>query len=174
MAQLGMAFDPNTVPKDDLMPEGVWITMQVVASSVEATKAGDGQILVLRMQALDGPMGKVHFERLNIFNKNATAQGIAQRSLRNLCDSIGHVGVLADSDVLHGKPFQAKFKTQAASGGYDARSQVSAYQAVGGAAPTASFVGGQQPQTVVTSATQPAQQPAPQPAVRPAGTPWGR
>lgn len=173
MAQLGMAFDPNAVPKDDLMPEGVWITMQVVASSVEATKAGDGQILVLRMQALDGPIpGRVHFERLNIINKNATAQGIAQRALRNLCDSIGHVGMLADSDVLHGKPFQAKFKTQAASGGYDARSQVSAYQAVGGVAP-ASFAG-QQPQTVVTPAAQPAQQPAPQPAARPAGTPWGR
>ncbi|TXH47791.1 MAG: DUF669 domain-containing protein [Desulfurellales bacterium] len=168
MAQLGMVFDPNTVPKDDLMPEGVWITMQIVASSVDPTKKGDGQILVLRMQAIDGPIpGKVHFERLNIINANATAQSIAQRALKDLCDAVGHVGVLTNSEALHGKPFQAKFKTRPADSGYAAQSQVSAYQAISGFAPHVP------PQAYAAASPQPAAQAAP-PAARPGGMPWGR
>lgn len=110
MAQLGSTFDSSTVPEgSDYSPLPVGdYRVEIVASELRATKAGDGQYLLLEMQILDGDYsGRRIWDRLNLWNSNSTTVEIAQRTLASICRAVG-VPSINDSEELHLRPFIAK------------------------------------------------------------------
>jgi Protein of unknown function (DUF669) len=163
MAQLGQAFDPNSVEPNqfDDLPVGEYIA-QIVESSVEATKTGTGMLLKLTWQVVDGQYENRKFwQQINFQNQSAQAQLIGQQQLKSICDSIGYTQHVEDSEVLHYQPCRVRLGMGKANGNYPARVEVKKVsplqaQPPAGKAPTA------QPQPGATT------QPQPQAAARPA------
>ncbi len=167
MAQLGGTFDASQVDPNqphETLPPGDY-RMQIIASEMRVTKAGNGQYLWLEMEVLDGAMaGKKVFDRLNLVNPNRQAEEIAQRTLSAICHAVGRMQV-ADSEELHFKPMLVKVVVD--KEGYN---QIKGYKAASNA-PTASGQGFQaQANRYAAQQAQPAQyQPQPatqQPAVQ--------
>jgi hypothetical protein len=81
----------------------------VVESDVRDNKKGTGKVLVLKYQITDGQqVGNTLTDNLNIQNPSEVSQKIGLSQLKHICDAIGFVGVLKDSNQLHGKPFAVK------------------------------------------------------------------
>ena len=110
MAFLGGTFDANNVAPAapiEILPPGDY-PVQIVQSEMRDTKSGDGQMLWLEMEIIDGPArGRKLWDRLNLVNQNAQAVEIAQRTLSAICHAIGKLQV-SDSVELHLKPMLAK------------------------------------------------------------------
>ena len=110
MAQLNTAFDVEDVDDEDVLPAGDY-PMRITHSEEGPTKNGRGRILTLTMKVEDGPYkGRMHWERLNYVNQNATAQNIAGRTLKKIMTATGVPSPLGNSDDLHNKPFIATLK----------------------------------------------------------------
>lgn len=182
MADLGDTFDPNSVPEDersfDPVPPGDYLC-QVVESDVVKTKHGDGEVLKLTIDIIDGPYAdRKVFENLNIRNPSAEAQRIAQRALADLCLATGVHG-LRNSEELHFKPFVARLKVEPAKDGFDAKNKVSRYKPRPGAAPAAQTQARptSEPSAAArpTSTAQPSEAARPSaPAASPSRRPWDR
>jgi hypothetical protein len=162
MAQLGGTFDASQVDPNqphETLPPGDY-RVQIIASEMRVTKAGNGQYLWLEMDVLDGAMaGKKLFDRLNLVNPNRQAEEIAQRTLSAICHAVGRMQV-ADSEELHFKPMVVKVMVD--KEGYN---QIKGYKAVSNT-PTASGHGFQsQTNRYAAQQTQPAQH-QPQPATQ--------
>jgi hypothetical protein len=113
MAKIEQGFSPADVPENayPTIPAGIY-KLQVVESSIEPTKSGSGDMLVLIVEVIDGiHAGHKITDRLNIRNQNPDAQRIAQRALADLCLSLGILD-LSDSEQLHFKPFTAKVRIE--------------------------------------------------------------
>jgi hypothetical protein len=140
MADLGQIFDPAEVPEDnrsfDPLPMGDYLC-QILESDVVKTKAGDGEILKLTLEVVDGPYERRRiFETLNIRNPNPNAQAIAQRALADLCQACG-LGVIRDSEELHFKPFLARVAIETdKTGQYEPKNRVKRYKPARGTPPT--------------------------------------
>lgn len=136
MAQLG-TFNPDAVEDNrgdfEPLPPGMY-TAQIIASELAATKSGSGQMLKLTLEIVEGPAARRQvWDNLNIVNGNAQAQEIAQRTLKRICNAVGHVGVLTDSDGLHFKPMRVRLAIEEdRSGQYGPRNAVKAYEPMGG------------------------------------------
>lgn len=118
------------------VPAG-WYNVMIDESSVEPTKNGEGTLLKLRLNVIDGDCAnRKIFARLNIRNQNPVAQEIAQQQLSAICHATGTIRV-QDSQELHGKPFQVRVTVKAADQekGYDAQNEVKGFKPVEGAAP---------------------------------------
>lgn len=133
MAQLATKFDAtahDTEQKDyEELPNGIY-ELEVEASDVVPTKAGDGTILKTTMVVLrpeDYAKRKL-FNNYNLENKNAQAQEIGQRQFASLCRAIG-VQEVSDSEDLHFKAFTAKIGLGKPSkdGQYPARAEIKTY-----------------------------------------------
>lgn len=168
MANLGGTFDATQVQPQEaftVIPAGKY-KAQVVASEIRATNNGAGQYLWFEMEILDGEQqGRKLWDRLNLWNDNATAVEIAQRTLSAMCHAAGQLHV-ADSDELHFKPMIVTVRVRPAGPGkdgkqYDASNEIRGYEAVNGAAPAA-------------PTHQAAPAPAPAPAPSAAAMPWKR
>jgi hypothetical protein len=165
MVDLGQIFDPSEIPEDsrggfEPLPAGDYLC-QILESDVAKTKAGDGEILKLTLEVVDGPYERRRiFENLNIRNPNPNAQGIAQRALADLCQACG-LGIIRDSEELHFKPFVAKVAIETdKTGQYEPKNRVKRFKPARGAPPT-----GKAGPTPV--------QPISQPQAKPS-RPWGR
>jgi hypothetical protein len=91
-----------------VIPPGTYNVI-IVESDVADTKAGTGKILKLKYQIIDGAnVGDTIADNINIINPSEVAQKIGQSQLKNICDAIGHKGLLKDSTQLHGKPLAVK------------------------------------------------------------------
>jgi len=116
MTALPQTFNPNEIPEDDRnfdpIPAGTY-KLQVTESKLEEARSGEGnQILTLTLEVLDGPyQNRKIWDRLNIINKNQTAQQIAQRALADLCLACG-LNSIKDTEELHFKPFTARVTIQ--------------------------------------------------------------
>jgi hypothetical protein len=137
MADLGNTFDPNDIPEDDRsfepMPAGDYVC-QIIDSEIVQTRSG-GDMLKLTIEVIEGSFAnRKVWDNMNIRNANAQAQGIAQRSLADLCTAVG-AGAIRDTEELHFKPFVATLKIDPAKDGYDAKNAVKRYRARGGQAP---------------------------------------
>lgn len=140
MASLGESIDvDNIVPERgdfEPLPAGPYM-VQVVESDVVETKAGDGLILKLTMEVMDGPSeNRKIWANLNFKNRNATAQRIAQEQIKQICDAVGFTGQLTDSEVLHYKPLRVQL-TIRKDAEYGDRNEVKRYSALNGNAPPA-------------------------------------
>lgn len=142
MAFLGNTFDPSEAPQDDRsfepMPAGDYVVQIVDSEIVQTSKGGD--MLKLTMEVIEGPFSdppRKVWDNLNIRNANATAQGIAHRTLADICAACG-IGPIQDSDDLHFKPIVATLKIEpertVGDKTYDARNGVKRYKARNGAA----------------------------------------
>lgn len=140
MADLGEIFDPAEVPEDsrggfEPLPVGNY-TCQVIDSSVVRTKAGDGEILKLTLEVMEGPYERRRiFENLNYHNPNPVAQSIAQSALAKLCNATG-VGPTRESEDLHFKPFVAYVEIEHdKTGQYPPKNRVKNYKEANAAPP---------------------------------------
>jgi hypothetical protein len=117
----------------ELLPPGRYVA-QIVQSEMQPTKAGDGQLLKLVFEVLEGPSARRKiFDQLNLVNRNEQTVEIAQRTLSAICHAVGQVHV-SDSEQLHFKPLIVTLKVQPAGndkyGVYrEARNKVSGYSA---------------------------------------------
>lgn len=114
MASLDGGFNAQEVEPSqgfDVLPAGEY-RVCVVGSEMKPTKKGDGQLLNLQLQVLDGQyQNRRIFERINWINPNPTAQQIGRGTLSAICRA---VGVLTPNDTseLHNKPLRAKVKVK--------------------------------------------------------------
>jgi hypothetical protein len=141
MASLNGTFDANAVEPSaprDIIPPGEYL-VQIVESEMADTKRGDGQMLKLTMDILEGPhAGRKLWDRLNLVNPNAQAVEIAQRTLSAICHATGRLQV-SDSEQLHFIPLVATVKVRPA--GMDksgvqreAQNEIGGYKPAGGTA----------------------------------------
>jgi hypothetical protein len=104
MAQ--MNFDASGVEPAvamELLPPGKY-RVQIVQSEMKPTKQGDGQMLWLEFDILDGPhRGRKLWERLNLVNASQQTVEIAQRQLSAICHAVDRIHV-SDSEQLHFRP----------------------------------------------------------------------
>ena len=104
MAQI--SFDASGVEPAvtfEILPPGKY-RAQIVQSEMQPTKQGDGQMLCLEFDVLDGPyQGRKLWERLNLVNRSQQTVEIAQRQLSAICHAIDRIQV-TDSEQLHFRP----------------------------------------------------------------------
>lgn len=133
MAQLGTKFDATahdtTQNEYSELPNGIY-EIEVEASDVVPTKAGDGTILKTTMVVLrpEEYAKRKLFSTYNLENKNAQAQEIGQKQFASLCRAIG-VAEVEDSEDLHFKAFMVKIGLGKPSkdGQYPARAEIKRY-----------------------------------------------
>ena len=111
MAELGGKLDTDKEVENyrtgfEIVEPG-WKTVVIVGSEVIKTKDGEGKFLEIKNQLQDGS-GREVTDRLNIVNKSEVAQKIGRAQLSKIAQCIGHKGELANSDVLHGRPYDVK------------------------------------------------------------------
>lgn len=122
--------DLTSVTEEDMAPtEGgdfkAWpkdtYRVMVTDSDYITTKDGLGKFLKLTITCLDGPLkGRLHWENLNLENKNSQTVQISRVQLRSLATAMGHPmpELIGDSDELHNKPFRIRMYQKKASAGY--------------------------------------------------------
>lgn len=84
-----------------------WKKVVIVASEVKPTKAGNGKILEFEYEVQDGTKRPLT-DRLNIINTSEVAQKIGRGALGKIALAVGHKGLLTDTKVLHGRPFEVR------------------------------------------------------------------
>jgi hypothetical protein len=118
----------------DALPAG-WYDVIITESDMEATKAGDGKFLKLKLQVVGGQFdGRTLFDRLNLDNPNAVAVQIARGTLSSICRAV-NILTPKDSSQLHNLPLQAKVAQKLYEG--EMRNEVKGYKPKGGATASA-------------------------------------
>jgi hypothetical protein len=145
MANLGGVFDANTVEPNTTpppLPNG-WYTVRITDSETKPTKDRTGQYLELKMKVVEPAQfaNRVIYDRLNLWNKNATASEIAQKTLSAICRATGVMQV-QDSAALHGIPLQVKVIVVPPKDGYDEGNEVKGYRSLAAAAEAAAAQNG--------------------------------
>ena len=131
MAGLGQRFDAtahDTLQNDYAeLPNGIY-KLEIEASDVGPTKAGNGTILKTTMVVIEPESlkGRKLFTTYNLENANPTAQEIGQKQFASLCRAVG-VSAVEDSEELHFLAFTAKVGLGKAQNGYPARAEVKRY-----------------------------------------------
>ena len=133
MARLGTAFnaqDHDTTQSDySELPNGIY-RLEIEASDVVPTKAGDGTILKTTFAVMEPEelKGRKLFGSYNLENKSPQAQEIGQKQFASLCRAIGE-STVEDSEDLHFRGFVAKVGLGKPSkdGQYPARAEIKAY-----------------------------------------------
>ncbi|WP_018261911.1 DUF669 domain-containing protein [Methylobacterium sp. WSM2598] len=175
MANLGESIDvDNIVPERgdfEPLPAGEYM-VQITDSDVVEAKTGNGLILKLTFEVMDGAnANRKLWLNLNYKNANATAQRIAHEQIKQICDAAGHAGHLTDSEVLHYKPMRVRV-TVKNDPGYGPRNELKKFGALAGGAPPP----GKAPPQANTSTARQTQNGDAAATQRPAGNggrPWG-
>lgn len=131
MANLGN-FNPDEVKDDrELLPDGEY-AMQVIESDVVATKSGNGQLLKLTYEVIEGNAARRKlWDQINIAHQSAEAQEIGQRQLKRLCGAIGITGPVSDSEQLHFKPFRGTVATEPGRDGWGPKNKITGFRPYG-------------------------------------------
>lgn len=134
MASLGQKFDATQHDTEqradyDELPNGIY-KLEIEASDVVPTKAGDGTILKTTSVVVE-PVefaGRKIFNNYNLENKNAQAQEIGQRQFASLCRAVG-VSEVENSEDLHFRAYTVTVKLGKPSkdGQYPARAEIRRY-----------------------------------------------
>lgn len=117
MARLG-TLDYESAKTSDLIPPGTY-EAKIVKSDLAATKDGSGKMLVLEFEITVDGRRRMHWERLNLVNKNADAVRIATRSLMQIAEAVGVAVPVVDSEDLHHKPMMVTVAIQEGKNGYE-------------------------------------------------------
>lgn len=134
MASLGSKFDATTHDTEqrgdyEELPNGIY-KLEIEASDVVPTKAGDGTILKTTSVVVEPEeyKGRKLFTNYNLENKSALAQELGQKAFASLCRAIG-VAEVEDSEALHFITYTATIKLGKPSkdGQYPARAEIKRY-----------------------------------------------
>lgn len=128
---VALNFNANAVePQKSFEPiPNNWYNVMIDESEMKPTKDTLGSFLELRLNVMDGDYAnRKIFCRLNLNNKNATAVEIAEGQLSAICHAVGVIQC-ETSEMLHGKPFQAKIVVRPPKGDYDASNECKAFKA---------------------------------------------
>ena len=89
----------------DLLPPGDY-EAQVVEATVSQMNNGNGSLIKLRWQIQTGEFeNRLVFQNITFIHRTSEqAQSIGRRTLKDLCDAIGHTGQLQDTSLLCFKP----------------------------------------------------------------------
>ena len=117
MARLGN-LDYEAAKSSDLIPPGTY-EAKIIKSDIAATKDGSGKMLVLEFEITVDGRRRMHWERLNLVNKNADAVRIATRSLMQIAEAVGVPVPVVDSEDLHHKPLMVTVDIQPGKNGYE-------------------------------------------------------
>lgn len=118
----------------DPLPAG-WYKAQITNAEFKPTKAGDGLILALICQVIDGPhANRSFFVNLNVRNPNQQAQEIALGHLGAICLSIGVRGLSNANEIVQllNKPMDVRLKIDPPQGQYEAKNAATAFRAAKG------------------------------------------
>jgi hypothetical protein len=162
MAKLDEAFNAEEHPDEfELLPAGVYLA-QVIDSEIGDTKAGNGKILKITLEILEGAYAtRLLWERLNIRNQNPQAQSISLKQLAKLANACG-VPTFDDTEELHYKPILIRLGVREdKTGQYKPQNIIQGYEAAG-AATQAAPAGKPEPETAKTAP----------PAAATGGAPW--
>jgi hypothetical protein len=168
MADLGETFDPDTVPESEYngepLPAGMY-QVQISESEIAETKAGNGTMLKLTFDVIDGPFtNRKLWDQLCIRHTNAQAQTIAQRALADIFQATG-TPPSRDSEDLHFKPMMVKV-TIKQDETYGPKNEIRAYKPLSAVSA---------PPAGKPAASRPAAAPVASAAAKPAGgRPWGQ
>jgi hypothetical protein len=128
MANLN-GFNANNVePADnfDPVPPGKY-TAVIVDSQIKPTKSGDGNLLELKFEIIEGEYkGRFVWSRLCLENKNELTVKIAKSQLADICRAVG-VMTPADSAQLHNLPMQITVKVRKRSDTDEATNEIRKY-----------------------------------------------
>ena len=166
MASLNGTFDATEVAPAvplEVLPPGKYLA-HLIESEMLPTKAGDGQLLKLVFEVLEGPSARRKiFDQLNLVNRNEQTVEIAQRTLSAICHATGKLQV-NDSEELHLIPMTIQVGVKPPKDGYGERNTIRYLvpEAPAQATPPK------------PDATQPASAPAQSAPARPATAPWNR
>jgi len=102
----GNAFNPAAVEEVNTdfspLPKGEYL-VQISDSEIAQNKSNTGTNLTLKLVVQDGKYkNRIVFENLCVVHQNATAQGIAQSRLKQICEAL-KVKALKDTSQLHDK-----------------------------------------------------------------------
>ena len=126
MASLNGTFDATEVAPAvplEVLPPGKYLA-HLIESEMLPTKAGDGQLLKLVFEVLEGPSARRKiFDQLNLVNQNPTTVEIAQRALSAICHATGKLQV-ADSADLHLIPISIQVTVKPPKNGYGERNAI--------------------------------------------------
>ena len=117
-AIMGGAFNPENVaetnaPEFTVLPKGDYRVI-IEASEIKPTKAGNGQILTLRLKVFDETSqynGRTLFDMLCVVHTSQVAQNIAQTKLKHIAESL-KLKQVSDSTQLHDKPLIAHIQVE--------------------------------------------------------------
>jgi hypothetical protein len=131
------AVEPDAGRSNEPVPPGVY-EAEVTNAEVKDAKSGNGSYLSLEFTIL----GPTHARRkvwqnITLTNRNDQAQQIGQAQLSALCRAAG-IPVLTDSDQLFQRLVRIRVGIEPAKDGYEAKSRVDAYEAMGTPAPAGS------------------------------------
>lgn len=128
-------FDANSVQPDEgrdfsPMPAGAY-AVEVSSAEVKDLASGNGTGLKLELTVIDPEQyaRRKVWANLNIRHSNTQAESIGQAQLSALCHAVG-VPVLKDSDQLFGKILRVRLKVVPAKDGYQAKNEVTAFEAM--------------------------------------------
>jgi len=127
MADLS-GFDASKVPESEFeaLPAGEYRAV-VIESERKPTKAGNGHLLQVKLQIIDGPhKNRTVFDRFNLWNASNVAAEIAKQQFAGLCKAV-NVLQPKDSSDLHMKPFMVKLTVKEYDG--KDRNEVKGYKA---------------------------------------------
>jgi hypothetical protein len=170
MANLNMDFDPGSVEPGqglDPVPAGEYVA-QIIESDVGPAKSGNGLLLNLTWEIVEGPHEHRKFwQRINYQHTSAQAQLIGQQQLKAICDAIGLAGHISDSEQLHFQPMRVRLVIDDSNKNYLPKNEVKAVKPLNAVAPANKPQVAQQPGPAKAA-------PAAKPAA-PAGAarPWG-
>jgi hypothetical protein len=141
MADLS-GFNASKVPESEFeaIPAGEYRAV-IIDSNKKPTKAGNGHLLEVKLQILDGQYkNRTLFDRFNLWNASQQAKDIAAQQFAKVCKAV-NVLEPKDSSELHMKPLMIKVAVSEYDG--KDRNEVKNYKAA---------VTSQQPQLVIASA----------------------
>lgn len=138
-------FDAKTVQPDEgragAIPAG-WYKMVAETSELKPTQTGTGSYLNIKYSIVEGAFSNTKvYHRFNLTNPNPTAVDIGQKQLSAFCHAVGVLQV-SDTAMLHNRPFFAKLKIGAATGGYEAANEITAFRDINDSNAKAGFSAG--------------------------------
>jgi hypothetical protein len=162
-------FDATKIAPDEgrtgALPAG-WYKVAVDQADMKPTSAGTGSYLNTRFTVLDGAHRNAKFyHRFNMTNPNALAVDIGLKQLSALCHAV-QMPQVQDTAMLHNRPLFVKIKIGAATGGYEASNEITAFRDINDQAAIAGFSG--VTAMAAPAAVRPAAPPPPPPGAAPA------
>lgn len=127
MARLGN-LDYEAAKASDLIAPGTY-EAKIIKSDIVPTKDGSGKMLVLDFEITVDGRRRMHWERLNLVNKNADAVRIATRQLLQIAEAVGVAVPVVDSEDLHHKPMMVTVGIDAGKNGYQDKNKLTKFAA---------------------------------------------